>query len=69
MMQQQVMQQQMQAFQQELYTEAIDEIRGDMQGLADIMGYTYIVEENAMFFGADDITAEVVDYVQRELEE
>ena len=55
------MQQQMRQLAMELQEEAFNKMKADVQKLAKKKGYTYVVDQNALIAGGQDITEEVIN--------
>jgi len=55
------MQQQMRQLAMDLQEEAFNKMKADVQKLAEKKGYTYVVDQNALIAGGQDITEEVIN--------
>jgi len=55
------MQQQMRQIATDLQEEAFNKMKADVQKLAKKKGYTYVVDQNALIAGGQDITEEVIN--------
>ncbi|MCK8825591.1 OmpH family outer membrane protein [Fuchsiella alkaliacetigena] len=61
MMQQQQMQEELQQLQNDLLEEAMAEVQADVQEIAEEKGYDYIVDEQMLLAGGEDVTDEILD--------
>jgi len=56
----QAAQQQLQQRAQELREEALNQVRKDIQKIADAKGYTYVMDANVLLAGGEDVTDEIM---------
>ncbi|MFW6147692.1 MAG: OmpH family outer membrane protein [Thermodesulfobacteriota bacterium] len=57
----QAAQEQFQQRAQKLQKDALDEVRKDIQKIADDKGYKYVMDENVVLAGAKDVTEEILE--------
>ncbi|MCK8825300.1 OmpH family outer membrane protein [Fuchsiella alkaliacetigena] len=63
-MMQQQFEQELQELQNQLMEEAFAELRADIQQIADEKGYDYIVGDNMLLAGGEDVTEEILAELQ-----
>lgn len=64
--QQQAAQQQLQQKSRKLQQNAMDEVRADIQKIADEKGYDYVMDKNALISGGKDVTDEILEEIQED---
>ncbi|MCF8024713.1 MAG: OmpH family outer membrane protein [Desulfobacteraceae bacterium] len=64
--QQQAVQQQLQQRSRELQQNAMDEVRADIQKIAEEKGYEYVMDKNALISGGKEVTGEVLEEIEKQ---